>query len=239
MLGTTENPSTRMTFCVDVSLHRVVLRRYELHSVDNSFSQSARPRTRPSDSAPLNQFPLQTRSRFGTFDSVRMVLPLFGLLALLSNAHGQDQESKLVDRLLKPNTSLQSTEQNKKFKFAKAVASKPANVGTFYVNQKPSVKTFSATRDFSSSKFSSRSFNNGLDKDPLSAGRTDSKSQRTYVTWRASAAGVPHDADKTDQARGFAGTSPFLEKGKSQKSFDHKNPPMTIEQVRELLNKNK
>ena len=35
------------------------------------------------------------------------------------------------------------------------------------------------------------------------------------------------------------GERPFLDKGKSAKSLQRENPAMTIEQVRELLNKNK
>ena len=45
------------------------------------------------------------------------------------------------------------------------------------------------------------------------------------------------DVKKTD--RKFADQHQFSERGKSQKSFDRQNPPLTIEQVRELLNKNK
>ena len=37
------------------------------------------------------------------------------ILAGLSAARGQEQEKKLVDRLLKPDMALQSSEQNKKF----------------------------------------------------------------------------------------------------------------------------
>jgi hypothetical protein len=37
----------------------------------------------------------------------------------------------------------------------------------------------------------------------------------------------------------YAGNRPFLDEGKSQKSLSRKNEPLTIEQVRELLNKNK
>jgi hypothetical protein len=37
----------------------------------------------------------------------------------------------------------------------------------------------------------------------------------------------------------FADRHQFREQGKSQKSLDQQNPPMTIDQVRELLNKNK
>ena len=47
------------------------------------------------------------------------------------------------------------------------------------------------------------------------------------------------DAHSATGTRTFAGQRPFQEDGKSQKSLDRQNPPLTIEQVRELLNKNK
>ena len=37
----------------------------------------------------------------------------------------------------------------------------------------------------------------------------------------------------------FTGSRPFLDKGKSQKAISQHDTPLTIEQVRELLNKNK
>ena len=37
----------------------------------------------------------------------------------------------------------------------------------------------------------------------------------------------------------FAGNRPFLGRGKSQKALSARDTPLTIEQVRELLNKNK
>src|SRR5437016_530736 len=53
----------------------------------------------------------------------------------LSCAFAQDQEKKLVDRLLKPDMSLQNEAQNKKFIADGASTNKRANVGTFYVQK--------------------------------------------------------------------------------------------------------
>jgi hypothetical protein len=47
------------------------------------------------------------------------------------------------------------------------------------------------------------------------------------------------DAHRHIDGSEFTGKRPFLDKGKSPKSLERKNTPMTIEQVRELLNKNK
>src|ERR1022692_4651115 len=47
------------------------------------------------------------------------------------------------------------------------------------------------------------------------------------------------DGDKKVNGRDFAGNRPFLGQGKSQKALSTQDKPLTIEQVRELLNKNK
>src|SRR5581483_7104784 len=47
------------------------------------------------------------------------------------------------------------------------------------------------------------------------------------------------DSDKKRPSRAYAQSRPFLGEGKSQKSLNRQNAPLTIEQVRELLNKNK
>jgi len=47
------------------------------------------------------------------------------------------------------------------------------------------------------------------------------------------------DADLEIVGHSFADQRLFRAQGKSQKSFDRQNPPLTIDQVRELLNKNK
>jgi len=48
-----------------------------------------------------------------------------------------------------------------------------------------------------------------------------------------------YDADKGVATRNFVDQRHFTDRGKSQESLDRQNPPMTIDQVRELLNKNK
>ena len=46
-------------------------------------------------------------------------------------------------------------------------------------------------------------------------------------------------SDKKVPSRAYAENRPFLDQGKSQKSLNRQNAPLTIDQVRELLNKNK
>jgi hypothetical protein len=170
---------------------------------------------------------------------VRSILAFCAILAAIAGARGQDQEQKLVNRLLKPSTTLQNSAQNKKFTSAGASVNKRASVGTFYLRQKPAEKTFADVRSVSVRDFNSRSFYNGSDKPRLSSQQLTPKSGSAYSTSSATGIGGAHDSSKATKTRDFSGNRPFLDKGKSQKSLNRENPPMTIEQVRELLNKNK
>jgi hypothetical protein len=164
---------------------------------------------------------------------------LLSLLTALSCLKAQDQERKLVDRLLRPDMSLQSTEQKKKFVADGASISKKASVDTFYVEKKSNSKTFSGTRVFSTLQFNSRLFHGNHSAFENSAQQPVGKSRLTYSTRSASAAREAPQSDKKAASRAYAENRPFLDQGKSQKSLNRQNAPLTIEQVRELLNKNK
>jgi hypothetical protein len=90
---------------------------------------------------------------------VRKLLTISVLfLAAASCLRAQDQERKLVDRLLRPDMTLQSSEQKKKFTADGTSINKKASVGTFYVEKKPDSKAFSKTREFSTRQLDSRPF---------------------------------------------------------------------------------
>jgi len=162
------------------------------------------------------------------------------LLAAFSCARGQDQERKLVDRLLKPDMSLQNTAQNKKFIAANAASvDKHATTSAFYVEKKSNSKRFFGTRDFSAWQFNARSFHGSDNAANFSSRKQITNSKHSYSTQTARSLRDAQEAGRTVDARVFAGNRPFLDQGKSQRSLDRQNPPLTIEQVRELLNKNK
>src|SRR6267143_4779237 len=162
------------------------------------------------------------------------------LLAALSYARGQDQERNLVDRLLKPDMSLQNTAQNKKFIAANGASiNKHATASTFYVQTKSNSKSFSGTRDFSAWQFNARSFGGGDHAANFFSRKQITNSKRSYSTQTARSLRKAHETGRTVDALIFAGSRPFLDQGKSRKALSRQNPPLTIEQVRELLNKNK
>jgi len=161
------------------------------------------------------------------------------LLTALSCLRAQDQDRKLVDRLLRPDTRLQSSEQKKKFIADGTSVNKKANVGTFYVQKKSRSKTFSGTRELSTQQFNSQTFHGNRSAPENFSQQATGNTRRAYPTQSARG---PRDASQSDKKvanRGYAGNRPFLDQGKSQKSLNQLNAPMTIDQVRELLNKNK
>jgi hypothetical protein len=162
------------------------------------------------------------------------------LTAVLCCSHAQDQEKKLVDRLLKPDMTLQNDAQNKKFIGDGSTSiNKRANVGTFYVHQKPRSKNFSGTRDFSTTQFYSQTYRGGRTASEVSSQQTLVTSKSTYSSQPARGVRDAPQSGKKVASRAYAGNRPFLDEGKSQKSLNRQNEPLTIEQVRELLNKNK
>jgi len=161
------------------------------------------------------------------------------LLTALSCLRAQDQERKLVDRLLRPDMTLQSSEQKKKFIADGTSINKKARVGTFYVEKKSKSKTFFGTRELSTQEFTSQPFHGSRSAFQNSSQQAAGNSRLAYPTQSARG---PRDAPQSDKkvaSHAYAENRPFLDQGKSQKSLNRQNAPLTIDQVRELLNKNK
>lgn len=198
-------------------------------------ASTTRRRDRPT------KFALQIDANCGSLPAVRKS-PGVGilLLAVLCSTNAQDQEKKLVDRLLKPDMTLQNDAQNKKFTGdGSASVNKRASVGTFYVHQKPRSKNFAGTRDFSTTQFYSQTYRGGRTAHEASSQQTPANSKAPYANQSARGVRDAPQAGKKVGSRAYAGTRPFLDQGKSQKSLNRQNEPLTMEQVRELLNKNK
>jgi hypothetical protein len=66
-----------------------------------------------------------------------------------------------------------------------------------------------------------------------------SSSQFAHANQTASGLRNAPQSGKKVAPRAYPGSRQFLDEGKSQKSLNQENAPLTIDQVRELLNKNK
>ena len=143
-----------------------------------------------------------------------------------------------MDRLLKPDMTLQNSAQNKQFRADGQSVSKSATVAPFYFENKPKPRTFSETRDFQSAQYDARSFSDGQHRNSSSDKRANSVSTYSEASLQHPVSDA-YDHDKAAKSRDFADQRTFLDHGKNQKALNRQNPPMTIEQVRELLNKSK
>src|SRR5581483_4880899 len=152
----------------------------------------------------------------------------------------QRQESSLVDRLLRPNMELQNDAQTKKFTANSTIAERKGSVGTFYLQPNRTEKKFADERSYSTTRrASSRAFNSGRNNVVAETDYTAAKTARLGSSNVLDVRSV-HDANQGLTTRQYPEEQrEFKEQGKSQKSLDRKNPPLTIDQVRELLNKNK
>ncbi|MEP7071278.1 MAG: hypothetical protein ABI839_02730 [Verrucomicrobiota bacterium] len=160
-------------------------------------------------------------------------LLLLALLGAASPAWAQEQERKLVDRLLEPNTKLANADQGKKF-MGERTASTHAQVNTrsFYVSEKNLARNFADQRSFATATVQPKVFQSRSAYLPANSRPT------SFATKPALAPAIASEAAKSVASRGYAGNRAAVVHGKSQKALDRRNPPLTIEQVRELLNKN-
>jgi hypothetical protein len=172
-------------------------------------------------------------------DAVRG-LTMFCLVFLsASAAWAQSQEPSLVDRLLRPNMDLKNNAQNKKFPTNSSVIQKNGGtVGTFYLKSNRSEKSFQDTRVITTTQHSSSAFHSDKSDAALLQKGTPNASVN-FPTSRANGIGDTHDAEKIVTGRAYPEDRSFREEGKSQKSLSRHNRPLTIDEVRELLNKNK
>ena len=171
-----------------------------------------------------------------------MIVAIGTLFLGISTALAQQQEHRLIDRLLKPDASLANSAQNKKFT-GERVASfdKPARTRSFYSSRKPVARTFAESdRAYTPQQFAARHFRAG-DSAAYIGSRSQPLRNDKLIALPAVAAGtrVAPESNEVAPAREYASNRPFLDKGKSAKSLQTQNKPLTIEQVRELLNKSK
>ena len=161
-----------------------------------------------------------------------LLLP-FVLCLVASSAPAQDQERKLVDRLLEPNMKLENSEQNKQFTGAGAVTAKSASSRSFYISNSKLTKTFAGTREFSTQSYSSRQ----VATQP--ANLPPAQKSGAFATADARGVKAARESPTAYKTGQFAGNRPFLEQGKSQKALHQQDHPLSIDDIRELLNKNK
>jgi hypothetical protein len=168
-----------------------------------------------------------------------MIVASMAFLASILATSAQEQEGKLVDRILKPNMSLVNSAQNKQFRTVGASVVKRAPSKSFDTTNKSLAKPFAGERAFSAQQFAARPFQAGDAAANVSTRSAPPKTEIVYVASAADSTRVAPENGNSLPVTRFAGDRPFLGRGKSQKALSARDTPLTIEQVRELLNKSK
>lgn len=169
----------------------------------------------------------------------RITALVLSCCAAATVASAQEQESKLMERLLKPDMSLQNDAQKKQFAVNGSAPTKQASTKTFQFSQRTRTKTYRGVRNYNTQEFQTRTSRYQDDRSPLGE-RAARGADGVYATSGYADTRAAHDAGKTARSSQFNDSSrSFLVRGKSQKSLSAQDRPLTLEQVRELLNKNK
>lgn len=160
------------------------------------------------------------------------------LLAVVSGTSAQEQERKLVDRILKPNMSLMNSAEKKQFVAPEISVSKRAQSRSFHPPDKSPGKSFAAGRAVSPRQFPVRDFRAGDTTALIPARSQVTKTDLVYIAHADGARIAPENGSNL-AVTSFPATRPYPGRGKDQKALSDRDTPLTIEQVRELLNKNK
>ena len=149
----------------------------------------------------------------------------------------QEQENKLVDRIMRPDMSLANSAQNKKFVAAEGTSiDRKFETKSFYSGQERSAKPFGGIRNFFARTFVAKRFSH--DQTAAMADTQSAYANRQAQIKASSLVRTASEQGRTAETRSYADNRPFLAKGTRQEMLNKQNHPMTIDEVRELLNKN-
>ena len=171
---------------------------------------------------------------------MRWCLLLFSLTALTSLARAQEQEGKMMERIMRPNMSLSNPAQNKKFLAVEGTSiDRKFETTSFYSGKETSTKNFSGLRSFLSKVFGTGKYA-GAKAAANTKGDAEIPFARTEFTTKGSSLiRTSSAAGKSAAVRDYADSRPFLAKGTRQQQLSKQDHPLTIDEVRELLNKSK
>ena len=176
---------------------------------------------------------------FGTVNHVRTIVVTLTLITAVSSLFAQEQEKKLVDRLLRPDMSMTNLDQNKQFVTRTGSFSNTFATPTFRTSEATVTKSFAHTSELLPNEFAVHHFRTGESKANLSTRSQVANPDTVQITPPAVKTRIAAENNPTIATRAFSDSRPFLGQGKSQKALQAYDRPLSIEEVRELLNKNK
>ena len=137
---------------------------------------------------------------------------------------------------MRPDMSRNYSEQNKKFSAIDGTSvDKKFVAKSFYSEDEATTKSFALTKDFAAKKFRAKKF---LPRKTT----TDSATTKVipqFPTGKSALIRTAAGTEKKARVRNYADNRPFLGRGTRQEQLSRQDKPLTIEEVRELLNKDK
>ncbi len=100
-------------------------------------------------------------------------------------------------------------------------------------------KSFSSEKDFSVKRFETERFTRAEQTPNTQAKAEMASANAEFVTRKSSLVQTASDESKVAKTRDYADSRPFLAKGTRQKILSQEDKPLTIDEIRELLNKSK
>jgi hypothetical protein len=171
---------------------------------------------------------------------VRSFFLILSLAVCLASTRAQEQENKLADRLLRPDMSLANAAQDKKFTALGGTSiDKKFVAKSFYSGDEKLTKSFWGLKGFFGKEFRTRKF---FRAEAAANARSNAKiayASTQFPTKKISIARSSSEEGKVAKVREYADSRPFLGKGTRQEILSQEDRPLTIDEVRELLNKSK
>ena len=169
---------------------------------------------------------------------MRWIFLSLGLVISAASAFAQQQENKLIDRLLRPDMSLKNSAQDKKFNTVDGTpVDKKFVAKSFYSGDQATMKSFSGEKSFSSKKFRAQKVSWGEVATYFRGATVAPNASTKFATKESSTIRTASESGKVARVRDYPDNRPFLAKGTRQKALSQQDKPLTIEEVRELLNK--
>lgn len=170
----------------------------------------------------------------------RALLVIFGLTTFAGWLHAQEQERRLIDRLLRPDLLLTNSQQNKKFVAVEGTCvDKKFQVKSYSAIKERPTKSFFGIPDFFVRAFGTKKIARSDSTASVTNVAPSVHAQAAALTKKSTLVNKASETNKVVNTRDYPESRPFLDKGTRQAILSQQDHPLSIEQVRELLNRDK
>lgn len=172
---------------------------------------------------------------------MRWIFLLLCLTIFSLAARGQEQDRKLADRLLRPDMSLVNPAQNKKFVATDGTPADKQFAAKSFSTGEARTKSFAGSKGFFARIFGTKNFTRAEAAANAKANADIAYATTEFASKESSLIRISSESARKAPSRDYADQHPFRGTGTRQEVLNQQqeNKPLTIDEVRELLNRNK